>query len=200
MKKICLIYTRVFDPFLVIAGVYLFIFSRFGSWPEDLWFLFLVLFLNLIIPVFYFTQLIRQKKVGNWDVTDKKQRRKVFGPLVIFIILSTLIIYAFSLFAVLSPKSTILFRYLLKLQIIGILLFLYLYIISPYFKSSGHVGTMSSLYPLFLQLAGVNFFWVIIFIVFQAVSRLVLKKHTLSEVTVGFITGLIFGCAAILFL
>ncbi len=193
MKKFLLIYTRLFDPFIVISLAYSFIFLKFGHFPEDLkWLLFIIL-INVLIPIFYFANLIRMHQVGNWDVTDKKQRRKVFGPLVIFIGISTIIIYSFRLFVVLSPAAILLFDYLLRLQIAGIILFSYLYFVSPFFKSSGHVGTMSMILPFILKMFGMQFSWVIILIVIQAVARVTLGKHTVKEVIAGFVSGIIIG-------
>jgi hypothetical protein len=193
MKNLLLIYTRLFDPFIVISLAYSAIFLKFGHFPEDLKWLFFTILINIIIPIFYFINLIRRHEVGNWDVTEKKQRRKVFGPLVIFIGISTIIIYSFRLFVVLSPNAILLFDYLLRLQIAGIILFSYLYFVSPFFKSSGHVGTMSMILPFILKMFGMQFSWVIILIGIQAVARVNLGKHTVKEVTVGFVSGIVIG-------
>lgn len=199
-KKFLFIYTRVFDPFVVTCFAYLLVFSKFGHFPTDLGLLFFVITVNLIIPIFYFLKLLREKQVGDWDVTNKKERRKLIGPLIIFISISTVILYSFTLFAVLSPSGILLFKYLLKVQIAGILLFSYLYFVSPVFKSSGHVGTMSVFYPFVLKILGTTYWWVIILIVIQAVARVKLKKHTAPEVIAGFVSGMTIGNIVFLFL
>lgn len=187
MKKILLIYTRIFDPFVVTCATYLLVFSKFGHFPEDLGLLFFVITINLIIPIFYFLKLLHDKKVGNWDVTNRKERRKIFGPLIIFVIISTIILYFC------SDNSRVVTTYLLKIQFSGILLFTYLYLISPHFKSSGHIGTMSVFFPFLLKIYGFDASWFIILIGIQAVARVVLKKHTIPEVIAGFISGTIIG-------
>lgn len=197
MKNLLLVFTRLFDPFVVISLAYLAIFLKFGHLPEDLKWLMLIILLNIVIPVFYFVNLIRMRKVKNWDATEKEQRRKLFGPLVIFITLSTIIIYGFRLFAVLSPGDSLLFNYFLRLQIAGITLFSYLYLVSPFFKSSGHVGTMSIFYIFILKIFGMQFWWVIILIGVQAVARVQLGKHTWGEVLAGFLSGTIIGVMTI---
>lgn len=144
--------------------------------------------------------LIKTRQVTNWDVTNKTERRKLLGPLIIFITISTVIIYSFTLFAVLSPSGVSLFNYLLHFQFAGILLFSYLYVVSPFFKSSGHVGTMSVMYPFILKMFGIQFSWVIILIGVQAVARVKLGKHTWREVAAGFVSGITIGTVAVLFL
>lgn len=192
-----MIYTRVFDPFLIICAGYILIFLKFGAFPQDLKLLFFVSLINLVIPISYFIYLIKKRAVGNWDVTEKKQRRKIFGPLIIFIILSTIILFVFKSYIFEPPSGVLLFKYLLRIQLSGILLFSYLYMVSPFFKSSGHVGTLSVLYVFLLKIFGTTYLWVIILILVQGVARVVLKKHTSAEVIAGFISGTLIGLIAI---
>jgi membrane-associated phospholipid phosphatase len=192
-KRALFVYTRLFDPFVVICTAYIFVFLKSGEYPQDLFLFLFVIAINLAIPIIYFLKLLKEKKVGNWDVTNQKERRKLFGPLIIFISISTVVLYSFTLFTVLSPSGTLLFKYLLKIQIAGILLFSYLYIISPFLKSSGHVGTMAVFYLFTLKIFGFGYFWIIILILFQAVARVKLKKHTVPEVIAGFISGILIG-------
>lgn len=193
MKKLLFIYTRLFDPFIMICSGYLLIFFKFGSFPKDFGLFFGIIIINLVIPIFYFLKLIKEKKVGNWDVTNKKERRKLIGPLIIFIIISTIIIF------ISSDRSRPIVTYLLRIQLSGILLFSYMYIVSPFFKSSGHVGTISILYVFLLRIFGNGAWWFIILIAIQAVARVFLKKHTSSEVLAGFISGIIIGNLVFLF-
>lgn len=190
LKTVFLIYTRLFDPFVVICAAYLLVFVKFAAFPKDLKLFFFVLFVNIIIPVFYFINLLKQKKVGNWDITNKNERRKLLGPLIIFIIIGTLLILIF------SDKSQKITFYLLRIQFAGILLFSYLFLISPFFKSSGHVGTMSVFFPLLLKMFNYASLWFLILILVQGVSRVYLKKHTFPEVLAGFISGVIIGLTA----
>lgn len=193
IKNFLLIFTRLFDPFAVICGMYILIFTKYGQYPQDFKLLLFVVLLNIIIPIFYFVNLIKSRQVANWDLTNKMERRKLLGPLIIFIIISTVIIYSFTLFAVLSPSGVLLFNYLLRLQLSGILLFSYLYLVSPLFKSSGHVDTMSVAFTFILKMFGMQFSWVIILIGIQAVARVVLGKHTVYEVIAGFVSGTAIG-------
>jgi hypothetical protein len=200
ISNLFVVYTRLFDPFIVICLTYLAVFLKFGIFPQDLFIFFGIIAINIIIPIIYFLKLLHEKKVGNWDVTNKKERRKLFGPLVIILLFSTTIVYTFQLFAILSPNGILLFNYLLKIQIAEILLFSYLFLISPFFKSSGHVGTMAVFYPFILKIFGVEYFWIIIFILFQGIARVQLKKHTIPEVIVGFISGMTIGSIVFIFL
>jgi hypothetical protein len=190
MKQFFLIYTRLFDPFLVICAGYLIIFLKFGRLPKDLLLFFGIIAINIIIPIAYFLKLLKEKKVGNWDVTNKKQRRKIFGPLIFVLIISTILIF------LCSDNSRVITTYLLQIQLAGIILFCYLFLISPFFKSSGHVGTMAVFYPFFLKIFGFEYFWIIILILLQGVARVKLKKHTIPEVIVGFVSGILIGLIA----
>jgi membrane-associated phospholipid phosphatase len=199
MKRILFIFTRLFDPFAVITGMYLLIFAKYGQYPQDFKSLLFIILINIAIPISYFVHMIKSKRVGSWDVPNKSERRKVFGPLILFIGIATIIVYVYTLFAVLTPNGVSLFHYLLRFQVAGLMFFTYLYLVSPFFKSSGHVGTMTIAFLFILKMFGVQFSWVIILIGIQAVARVKLGKHTAKEVAAGFVSGMIVG-SLVLFL
>jgi hypothetical protein len=190
MKQFYFFYTRFFDPFVVLCETYLLIFFKFGSFPQDFYLFLFLATINLIIPIVYFLKLLKERQVSNWDVTNKSQRRKIFGPLTIFAIISTVILF------ILSDKSRPMTTYLVQLQLAGIILFAYLFLVSPHIKSSGHVGVMSVIFIFLLKIYGFSVSWFIILIVLQALARVCLKKHTRSEVIAGFFSGIIIGLIA----
>lgn len=180
------IYTRLFDPFVIFFLSYCLFFEKFGGIINNLQLFLLIVFLHFVLPFTYCIFLVKTKRVGDWDVVNKKQRRKLLGPIIIFVLLSLIFLHLF------LPNNQVLLE-LSKLQFAVIFFFVFMFLLSPFFKASGHVGSMAVIYPFILKILGVSFWWLIFIIILQAVARVKLKKHTAQEAIVGFSAGMAIG-------
>lgn len=173
--------SRLFDPivlliFLVISG------SIKSGLPAPALSQFLIIFLLFVVlpPVVLMFWGVKNKKISDWDVSNRTQRVKV---LLIFTSLFALDMLIFKNFG--NQFIFTLYRQIF-LWLLGFLT------ITFFWKISGHMAAVT-LAALWLSGWYGPLFWLwALFIPIVAWARLIQKKHTPAEIAGGVIYSLIF--------
>lgn len=117
--------------------------------------------------------LIRQKKVTNWDVSNRNERVKVLSGFLIFLFIDCLIVRLFG-----NP-------FLVKLFTLYIVWFLGFYCITLKWKISGHTGVMTLAIGLLYQWYGSIVLPAVVLIPLIAWVRVRRRNHTVWQVVGG---------------
>lgn len=184
-RKIASIISLVFNAYTALGITnFLVFFTQRESIPNWL-FLFL---LSIILPSLHTLIFLKLNLISDLDITNRNER-----PLFHFI---GLIPCTILLIISLSTFSQIFFIFELELVII----YLALSVISIYWKISGHMifNSILAFYSLYFYFSWyLLMFWIVV-LPLVAISRVVLKKHTVKQVIGGTILGL--GLSALLIL
>lgn len=125
----------------------------------------------------------------NFDVSDKTQRQSWYVSVFILLLLLTII-----LFVTEQPRS-------LRLSVLfSFLLVAISQLVNHFIKSSLHVSLNIFLAFLIIPMNLTIGLFFLIFTVFVAWARLVLKRHSLKEIITGATIGLTVGVGALLFI
>ena len=177
-----LVISRVFEPLILFIFILIMVFVR-AQLPLTtlLWQGSIILFVIIFPPILLLIRAIRQKKISNWDMSDRKQR---VGALVVFLMFFALGIFLLSLFH--EPIITNFFLYMFGV-------FLLFFMITLRYKMSGHLTGLAMwlvcVSSWFGGLTTVLFFSLPLL----CWSRVVLKRHTLGQVLLGSVFGLTLG-------
>lgn len=136
-----------------------------------------LLIVNVVIPVSYFFMDLNSHGVSDIDVTKRRERYHLFGRLVVISAISLLITYFLGN------------RMFLVLQLISFCLALTIFIITFFYKISGHMILNTSAVFILNFLLDWNLRWLFLVIPLVAFARMYLKKHTFSQVLTGGIVG-----------
>ena len=183
-----LLISRVFEPLVLFLFILVMVFVR-AQPPLNtaLWQGSIILFVIIVPPILLLVRAIKQKKISNWDMSDRKQR---VGALVVFLMFFVVGIVLLSLFH--EPIITHFFLYLFGV-------FLLFFLVTLRYKISGHltgaaiwvicVSTWFGWYTYLFYLMLPLLCW----------SRVTLKRHTLGQVLLGTVFGLTLGYIGIRF-
>lgn len=183
-----LLISRIFEPVVLFIFILVMVFVR-ANLPAStvLWQGSIILFVIILPPMVLLIRALKQKKISNWDMSDRKQR---VGALFIFLGIFALGIFLLSLFH--QPIITNFFLYMF-------VVFLLFFAVTLLYKMSGHLtgaaiwvicvsywfGWYTNLLFFMLPLLG----W----------SRVTLKRHTVGQVLLGLVFGLVCGYIGIRF-
>lgn len=172
--------SRLFEPMLVLTVLTISGALHSGlQGPALRNFLFLF-FGGLTLPVTIFRYwLVRSGRVGNWDISNRRERVKPLLALVIFTIIDLYIISKFA-----NSQLVNLFT----IYLIWILGF---FLITLRFKVSGHVGVITLAVGLIIRWYGLTYLPLLLTIPLIAWARVTGKNHTLREVVLGIIYSFI---------
>ena len=159
MKKIATVISRIFDPFVSLFVVFM---ALFYGLPEFIWAFLLV----IVVPFVLFIIAWKTKFIGNWDVSDRRERPKILWTLVGVEILSMVIL-----------RSTIALPVLIAL--IGFA------IITHFWKISGHAMAAALATGVLVSRFGWTWWPVFCIVPIVGWARVVRKDHTISQVTAG---------------
>lgn len=138
-----------------------------------------LLIVDVVIPVSYFFMHLAGRRVSDIDVTKREERYHLFGRLVMISAISLIIVY------ILSNRT------FLVLQLISFCLALTIFIITFFYKISGHVILNTSAVFILNFLFDWKLMWLFLIVPVVAFARLYLKKHTVAEVLAGGIVGFV---------
>lgn len=178
--KIAKIISLVLAPLVVVIPA-TFVVSFFGTRNVLLsfeWMLVSLFFiLVLMAPLVFF---VKKGQFANLDVSVQKQR-----PLLFFIEFVFALIYFSVLYFFHAPKE-------LFIGIITIFALLIIFgIVNKFIKASGHVGMLSAIITLFVFKGGPIFLLGFLLVPVLAWARLKTKRHTINEVIVGTVVGIL---------
>lgn len=137
-------------------------------------------FLNFYLPVIIIAVFIKLKYISDFEITDVRERFNYFSIVTFLVFLSFIISYLLH-----SSISSFLFAFSL--------LNLFTTIISKFYKISGHLAFDTLI--LWVLFSGFQNIWFLIIetiiLCLVAWSRIMLKKHTLDQVILGTLLGLL---------
>ncbi|MBT4384347.1 hypothetical protein HOD30_01210 [Candidatus Peregrinibacteria bacterium] len=140
---------------------------------------FAVLTMSFIVPFLYFLYLYKSKQISNFDISERKQRYKVYYATLIGLIITGIYLNQFS-----TPE---IFQDYLKLLLIAITLV----IVNFKVKVSIHVALITIFCISLFQDFNIHYA-IFLLIPLVAYSRTKLKRHKLLEVVLGTIIPALF--------
>ena len=183
-----LLVSRVFEPLVLFIFILVMVFVRAKlPLPTLLWQSSIIFFVIILPPILLLIRAIKQKKISNWDMSDRKQR---VGALVVFLGFFATGIFLLSLFH--EPSITNFFLYMFGV-------FLLFFMVTLRYKMSGHLTGLAIWLMCVSSWFGglVNVFYFMLPLLCW--SRVVLKRHTLGQVLLGSVFGLTLGYIGIRF-
>ncbi len=138
-----------------------------------------VLFLDLIVPSLIYLFLIKTGKITDGSLVRREDRILLFGLSSIFALLATLFSFLFA--------NDLFFKLHLLFFIVGFTTFL----ITLFYKISGHMIINTSFIFILNFLFGWNLLFAFLIVPLVAFARLYLKAHTLIEILTGVFVGFI---------
>lgn len=170
--------SRIFDPLILISilGVIAFI----KIFPSELLsrFLFVFFFGMIVPPVTLLVWAIKTHRVSNWDVSSRRQRINVFGVFICFVLADLFFVKMF------GNDQLLTFFYFLTVWFLGF------YLITVFWKISGHLAIATLFFLLILRWFGVSWWPVIFIIPLVGWARIKSKNHSLSQVIAGVLYSL----------
>ncbi|MFZ2024797.1 MAG: hypothetical protein WAV51_00745 [Microgenomates group bacterium] len=183
-----LVISRVFEPLVLFIFILVMVFVR-AKLPlaTALWQGGIILFVIILPPILLLIRALKQKKISNWDMSDRKQR---VGALVVFLGFFAFGIFLLSLFR--EPVITNFFLYMFGV-------FLLFFLVTLRYKMSGHL-TGAAIW-VFSVSSWFGWYTTLLFMILPllAWSRVTLKRHTLGQVLLGTVFGCVCGYIGIRF-
>lgn len=174
------IISRMFDPFIVFFSLITIATVRGGTLGTDLVSAVGVIIVGMLLPpLLLLFWAVRTKKVSNWDISDRKQRVWAFLILFLFLILDAWIISTFHN-SVLSQLFTV-----------SIVSFIGTFLITLFWKISGHLSTLAFAIGMILHWYGFMWWPLLFLLPILCWSRVVLQRHTVAQTIAGSVYGLL---------
>ena len=174
MKRIATLISRLFEPVVVLSVLILVALTRSGLEGYAYYrFISVFFFLMVLPPMAFLVWAVQTKKISNWDVGDRKQRVKALGLFLIFQVLNVVLTWIYGNV------------YLLHLMIFFLLWFLGFYLITLFWKISGHSGLTALGAVLIIQWFGPAWWPVLLAIPLVSWARVVRRDHTVGQVVGG---------------
>jgi hypothetical protein len=173
-KILLTVFSRIFDPFVVLPAVVIYsIFrSNLQSGPQ-LEFLVIVLGVMVIPPVLILYWAIRTKRIKNWDISDRSQRPEALITLFFLGLVNILIVRQF------GDRNLVNLFILFELWLAGFMTITFLW------KISGHASIAALAAGILLIMNGYSWWPVLLIVPFISVVRVLRHDHTPAQVTVG---------------
>ncbi len=180
--------SRVFEPLVLFVFILVMVFVR-AHVPINtaLWQASIILFVMIVPPIVLLLRALKKKKISNWDMSDREQR---VGAFAVFLGIFAFGVLLLSLFRV--PIITHFFLYMFGV-------FLLFFAVTLVYKMSGHltgaaiwVVCVSSWFGGWTNL-------LILILPLLCWSRVTLKRHTVGQVLLGMVFGLIVGYVGVQF-
>lgn len=175
MKKfLASLVSRLFDPMIVLTTLSVVAILRSGMPPEAILRLLFILFFVMVLPPFLLlVWAIRTRHVTNLDVSNRKERIRVLGCFALFLILDLLLV-------ILLGNA-----YLVKLFLLFFLWFSGFFIVTLFWKISGHTSVNTLTFLLILEWFGWNLWPILLTIPLVGWARVQRKNHTVAQVVGG---------------
>lgn len=175
--------SRIFEPVVVFSVLILVALTRSGL-EGFAYYRFIGIFFLLMVlpPMSFLIWAVKTKKVSNWDIGDRKQRAYALKIFLGFQIFNILLTWLYGN------------EYMMRLITFFFLWFLGFYLITLFWKISGHSGVATL--GAILLISWYGWAWWPLLIVLPQVcwARIVRKDHTIGQV----VGGVIYSVAATL--
>jgi hypothetical protein len=166
--------SSIFEPMVVLLVVMSIGGFKADLVPSSLNLYLTAIALGMFLPTMLFRYwLVRTKKVGNWDITNRKQR---IVPLAVLLVVSLI-----NIWLVIQLHNA----FLTQLFIFYFLWFVGFFVVTLFFKLSGHVGIVTLAAGLMVLWYGPMALPLSISIPLVAWARIKQKAHTMPQTMVG---------------
>lgn len=180
LRKFAFIVSRCFDFYTWFPiGLLLAIFNTGLASTQIKILLPLLIFFDVVLPIFLFFLTLKMGKVSDIDVTRREERYQLFIGFTIILIVPTVFAYYFgnALFFV--------------LQLITLISAFCMYLATLKFKISGHMFMNSEAILVINYLFHWTLLWLFLIVPLVAFARLYLKKHSPFQIFAGCFLGLV---------
>lgn len=179
--KFAVIISRIFDPILLFTVTIILGAMRSGLTGRGLITFVLVLFFIMVLPpvVFLFWS-IKTKRVSDIDVSNRRQRVRVLLVFGLFLILDYFVIKSFGHNSLETLFTSFIFW------------FAGFFVITLFWKISGHIAGLTLAIGLFIHWYGPAMTPLLILIPVVSWARVVTKNHTIMQTVFGALYSLFF--------
>lgn len=178
IKRVALLISTLFEPMIISYGIAV-LGGIHAGLSGNVWQAYLVSISTIMLFVLGTRVYLKRKDKTNWDISDRKKR---IVPLL------TLLVFMGLVYSVLGRVGDARVAQLFGVFFMWVAGF---FILTLKIKASGHVGILTWFVCQLMFWFGIGMLPVAIFIPLLAWSRLILKRHTLSEVIVGFVYSIL---------
>ncbi len=178
--NVATIISRIFDPIVVFSIAIIVAAVQSGMNGGALFYFFIVFGLLVVIPpAVLLLWAVKTKHISDVDVSNRSQRVRVLLVFGLFLIADYFVIKSFGNIA------------LETLFVLFILWFTGFFVITLFWKISGHLAGLTLVLGLLIQWYGSMMVPLIILIPLVAWVRVVSKNHTIAQVVGGFLYSII---------
>lgn len=178
--------SRLFEPLLISIVLLSMVFYRAQvPTPTLVYQSLVILVFMVIIPVGLLLRALKKKTISNWDISNRKER---VGALAVFLGIFVIGTGLLSLFSVSSITQFFLYLFVVLLMF---------FLITTFYKMSGHLTVFSLFITYLYHVVGGYSVLLFLLLPLLAWSRVVLKRHTVSQVITGTIFGITCACIGI---
>jgi len=171
--------SRVFEPLLIwLIAVSLAIGKSGLPAPRAMLLVSLMIALLLLV-VLLLLRAIKTKRITGWDVSDRRERVQALAWFSVFVLIYLTLVYFLG-----NP-------FLFKMFLFYTAWFAGFFLITLFYKISGHVGMLTLVVGLMLREYGWRWWPVILTVPLLAWARVVRRNHTVGQVIAGFAYSLI---------
>lgn len=166
--------SRLFDPLMVLGMITVLGTWRSGMQASQLSLFYLVALLGMIcLPISFLAWAIHTKRVGNWDVSNRNQRVMVLTAFIPFFLFDFLLVHYFGNL------------YLLQLFVVFAVWFTGFFLITLFWKISGHAAGVGLLTAFLIRWFGWGWWPAVLLVPVIAWIRIKQKNHTPAQTVVG---------------
>lgn len=170
-KNIATVISRIFDPFIMFSLLFVLTFIRGGVANVLTWIIAFVLLVGVPVSLILFA--MHKKIVSNWDISQRHERPKVLGVLL-----------------VLESLNLLILRAMVPSQVVATFLFIIVIfagftVITLRWKISGHALSAALTTGMIVSWYGWNWWPVLLIVPLVGWARVVRRDHTIWQVIAG---------------
>ncbi len=171
-RNIATLISRIFEPIITFSALIIWVASISVPAQQLVYFFFTLGFI-MSIPVLFMIFAMKKKWISNWDIHKRKER---IVPLILMLFFTLVVRLVVGLFgaSLLTNLFTISFVWLVGF-----------FLVTLFFKISGHAGVNALVSGLIVSWFGWNFWPVLLVVPAVAWARVVRKDHTVAQVIAG---------------
>ena len=173
MQLLATIISRVFEPYIVVLALAVIGAMHAGLQGGTLATYLLFFILGIMLPIFVFRVWLVKKKGLTWDIHERKKRIKPLLALIAFVLLDYVLIAQW--------HNTV----LSQLFLIFLVWVIGFFVVTLFWKISGHAGTIALATGLIISWFGWGWWPVILTVPLVAWARVVRRDHTILQVIAG---------------
>lgn len=194
-KALSVAFTPLYMPVVGLLALFLFSYLSLLHWEAKVYILLLVFTFTILLP----TALIRTyRRYQGWNLSEMGTKERRLIPYIISIVSYLLCYYVLSVNHIPYIIGSIVMASLM-IQVVCA-------IVNQWWKISTHTATIGGVAGAIMAFAEIFSFnpiwWLCLVLIMGGLvgtSRMILRQHTLSQVTGGFLVGMVCAIVAVLF-